>query len=152
MEKIEQLNPDRADEINEISMIYGKNENLHLYYKSSDERSVIVAAIQRKKIDGMYLDKKTLISEIKERLSVYTDKTIHIHFSPYIESPVEIVDAEYVTYKMSKYKISIKVLVKALGMTKTDISAMITGNKPIDRSTKAAVYYYFKVQELLRHQ
>ncbi len=152
MNKIELLNPDSADDINDISMRYRKSENIHVYCKSSDERSVIVAAIQKKKIDRTYLDKKTLISEIKERLSEYTDKTIHIHFSPYIESPVEIVDAEYVSYKMSKYKISIKVLVKDLGMKRSDISAMANGNKPIDRSTKAVFYYYFKVQELLRHQ
>jgi len=152
MNKIELLNPDKAGDIHDISMLYRKNENIHLYYKSSDELSVIVTAIQKKKISGTYVDRKSIISQIKESLSGCTNKTIHVHLTPYAESPVEIVDAQYVSYNMNQYKTSIKVLIKDLGMTKSDISAMINGAKPIDIRTKAAFYYYFKVQELLRDQ
>ena len=152
MKQIELLNPDKAVELNDISIRYRQNENIHLYYKSSDERSVIVTAIQKKKISGTYVDRKLLISQIKESFSGCTDKTIHVHLTPYAESPVEIVDAQYVSYNMNQYKTSIKVLVKDLGMPKSDISAMINGDKPIDMRTKAAFYYYFKVQELLRDQ
>ena len=98
------------------------------------------------------LSSPTIISQIKESFSGCTDKAIHVHLTPYAESPVEIVDAQYVSYKMNQYKTSIKVLVKDLGMTKSDISAMANGDRPIDMRTKAAFYYYFKVQELLRDQ
>ena len=133
MKQIELLNPDKAVELNDISIRYRKNENINLYYKSSDELSVTVTAIQKKRISGMYIDRKTLISQIKDSLSGYTDKAIHVHLTPYAESPVEIVDAQYVSYNMNQYKTSIKVLVKDLGMTKSDISCLLyTSPSPRD--------------------
>jgi hypothetical protein len=149
MGKIELLNLDRADEINEISMRYRTTENIYLYHKESEDDAEIITAIQKKKASGSYMDIKMMIAELKQVFADYTAKKIHVHVTPYQASPLDVVDAKYITDRMRLYKKSTKLMATDLDMTKAQISDMINGNQAIDSPTKAALYYYFKVQELL---
>lgn len=113
-----------------------------------DEETLIVRVRQTRPPNGNIATKEQLIEIGTEVYSDYANgRKIIIHTDPYVESPVEVVNAEWIKNKMNKNKIGLKGLVEAFGISKPDISAQINNHKPIGQRSKAMYYYYFKSLE-----
>ncbi len=152
MKGIELLNPDKANEILEISSLMRRHGRIYVYYLSEKEDSVTLKVEQKKNPNGNYITAKELADRVKENFSEYTSKKIHVRPTAYSESPIEVVDLKYIASKMLKHKISNKNLAHGLGVTKSEMSGIINGKRPITQRTKAALYYYFQVRELSQTQ
>ena len=93
---------------------------------------------------GQHLDHtqlKTLTEEIFEELLL--PRKIKVNSIPYIESPADTIDSDFLRRILYKYRIKLKTMQAELGIHKTNISNWITGQKPMNKTTQNMFYWYF---------
>ena len=147
MKNIELFNPEYTERIVNSSDLLRRHARIFVYFVDSDETSITIKAIQKENPNGNYLNSKELAARIKETFGKYTDKKIHARPTPYNPSPTEVVTPKYVLDLMREHKVSKKSLPHALGVSLTEMSEVIQGDRPMGRWTKAALYYFFKTKE-----
>ena len=138
-----------------------KLENLALQYQRYARISFKVIAIdekdkllflsvrQGKSPHENYAEATELMIKGKELFApFFVGYTIRVSPEPYQNSPVEIVNPEWVQKNMNKYKVGNKQMVEDFGISKAEISAMVNGHTVMSQRSKAMFYYYFKTKEL----
>lgn len=103
-----------------------------------------VLAEQGRHLSENYADKNTLVTRARELFEKFIPgKTIYIHAVPFVESPVNIVDPGWISKQMLNKGIKLKDITKDSGLNNTQLSAVISGDKPLSQIMKAFLYYYF---------
>lgn len=94
--------------------------------------------------NGYILSQKELVSRAKE---VFPDaKVIPVVFSLDVDS----IDIEWIENKMNEFGIKRNDLIKQLAIDKSSLSLFLSGNRKMDKSQKAAFFFYFLTYELNR--
>ncbi|MGV4404931.1 hypothetical protein ACQ1PF_07865 [Ornithobacterium rhinotracheale] len=116
--------------------------------KSLTDDEIVIRVTQGKNPSGNFFDKKRLIEIVNENFSPYfPSHKIIAHATPYKEPKTEVVTPEWIQEKKKKHKLTLKQMCEDLGIAKGDVSANVSGLKPLSNRTKAMFYYYFKFLE-----
>lgn len=122
-------------------------EKMHAhYYKqgidirtADDDPSVIIVAQTTLGDKGLILTQKELHARAR---TLYPDKSYKI--MPLTFSlDTDAITPEWIQEQMALYGVKPKDLIKQLALTKSSVSIVINGTRPIAASTKALIYYYF---------
>lgn len=118
----------------------------HYYYKqgidirtADDDTSVVVAEQVSLTERGCIYTQRELIEKARY---LYPSKQYKIVPLTY-QLNVDDVTPEWIQEQMALYGVKPKDLVKQLALTKSSVSIIINGTRPIAASTKALIYYYF---------
>lgn len=99
---------------------------------------------QSRLINGYVLNQKELVQRAKE---VFPDaKVVPVVFS----LDVDIITVEWIEAKMNEFGIKRNDLIKQLAIDKSSLSLFLSGNRKMDKSQKAAFFFYFLTYELNR--
>lgn len=111
-----------------------------------NEKELVVAVRQTRSPNENYADKSKLEEITRELYALKTgfSKKLIVSSAPYTEAPSEIVTPEWIQDQMNKRNFSLKGLVEATGVSKSDLSALINGHKEMGIRTKGLFYYFFK--------
>lgn len=94
--------------------------------------------------NGYILNQKELVTRAKE---VFPDaKIIPVVFSLDVDS----ITVDWIENKMEEFGIKRNDLIKQLAIDKSSLSLFLSGNRKMDKSQKAAFYFYFLTYELNR--
>ena len=144
MKSITLLNLDKSEELENISNLLRKHGSIYVYYIREDKENLTLKVIQKKNFLENYLSENDLRHRVKETFKDFTNKTLRIGVTPYSHPTVDVVTPEWIKLKMHKTKTPLKRIVSDFGVSKSDLSAVINGKKPLGQRTKAAFYFYFK--------
>lgn len=118
----------------------------HYYYKqgidvstANDDPSIIVVEQVSLTERGYIYTQRELIEKGRY---LYPDKKYKIVPLTY-QLNVDDITPEWIQEQMALYGVKPKDLAKQLALTKSSVSIVINGTRPIAASTKALIYYYF---------
>lgn len=116
----------------------------------SVEEDVITIRVEQKKLVNNYvLNQWELVSragQLFEKLQGY-----RFHFKPVVFSlDVSEITLDWIANKMKEFKIKRKDLIKQLAIDESSLSLYLSGKRKMDKSQRAAFFYYFMTYELNR--
>lgn len=104
----------------------------------------LIKITQSRLLNGYVLNQKQLVERAKE---VFPDaKIIPVVFSLDVDS----ITIEWIEAKMKEFGISRNDLIKQLAIDKSSLSLYFSGKRGLDKSQRAAFYFYFLTYELNR--
>lgn len=107
-------------------------------------KEVIIQVSQGKSAAENYADKKRLIEIVKETFGRFFEGyRIKTHPIPYKVPDCEIVDAAWINKQMLRYGIKAKDIAADTGLDRTNITTIISGDRPLSQIMKALFWYYF---------
>ncbi|WP_424493872.1 hypothetical protein [Salinimicrobium sp. GXAS 041] len=124
----------------ELSIVNYRRMGLEIEVIDEDR----VKITQARLINGYILNQKQLISRARE---VFPDAKI----VPVVYSlDVEDITVGWIENKMKEFGIKRNDLIKQMAIDKSSLSLYLSGKRPMDKSQKAAFFYYFLTYELNR--
>lgn len=146
------IEPGDLDKLEVKAFRYLRSSNITFKIIENTSKIVTIQIIQGKSKDKKYMEKKRLIEIIDETFdSFFPEKSIRSQAIPFKESPVEAVDAKWITKQMFKTKIKLKDIVVDTGIDNTQLSALTNNTRPLSQPMKALFWYYFETKRL-HHQ
>lgn len=108
-------------------------------------RQATIQAVQdRIAAGGEYLDRLELIKRTKAFFEPFLPGwEIIVHAIPYQQSPAAEVDPEWISQKMESAGLKLKDVVAELGLDRTNVTAWVSGSRPMSQPVKSMFYYYF---------
>lgn len=113
---------------------------------SQDEKSITVLVRQKRLINDKVLSKTELIERAKEFLKVESlPPNMLIHARPIVHNITdsEVVTQTWIKEKMHEKNLKLKNLVEMLGIDKSTLSELLSGNTNLTKWHKATFYYFF---------
>lgn len=126
--------------------------NLHLRHSnigfkiiSVNGQDIVIKTVQAKPFSDNIADKETLIKRTRELFGKFLPDnfTIKVQPVPYQETRVNIVNPDWINKQMLSNGIKLKDIVNDTGLNKTQLSAVIGGDKPLSQIMKALFFFYF---------
>lgn len=106
---------------------------------------VIFQITQGKSAAGNYQNQKRLIEIVHETYDrFFPGRKVQVHAIPFVESPANVVTDKWVNEKMLEKGIKLKQISEETGIDKTQLSSLITGDRPLSQPMKALFWYYFQ--------
>lgn len=150
--KIPELAPLSYDGKKKAQYLIDNYKRLGIYIRpvKYEHNTLYVQAEQRKFINDKVLTAAELIERGRE---VFEGKFIvptKVVVSPIFDNNDELrgVNADYVKGKMNELKLKPSHLYKALGLDKSTVSLLLSGERKFTKSMRAAFYYFFKYKSL----
>lgn len=150
--KIPELAPLSYDGKKKAQYLIDSYKRLGIYIRpvKYEHNTLYVQAEQRKFINDKVLTAAELIERGRE---VFEGKFIvptKVVVSPIFDNNDELrgVNADYVKGKMNELKLKPSHLYKALGLDKSTVSLLLSGERKFTKSMRAAFYYFFKYKSL----
>lgn len=108
---------------------------------SEDETSITIRAKQLRNPNGNHLTTKQLIEAAHSVFDSFTSKKVHIRPIPYEPIDADRATPAWIQKKLKELSIGQGHLAKMVGVSKSDMSNMMSGRKVMGRRTQAALYY-----------
>lgn len=105
-----------------------------------------VKVTQKRLVNGYILNQKQLIERAKDVYKAPNLKIIPVVYS----LDVSEINPKWIEDKMQEFGIRRSDLIKQLAIDKSSLSLYLSGNRKMDKSQKAAFYFYFLTYELNR--
>ena len=104
---------------------------------------LIIKALQGKNATGIYHSQKRLIEIVHETFDRFFKK-IQVHAIPFKESPAQKnVTPVWINKQMLDKAVSLKLMSEEMGIDKTQLSSLISADRPLSAPMKALFWYYF---------
>lgn len=143
------IEPGELDRLEVKAFTHLRNSNIAFKIIENTSKIITIQIIQGKNKEKKYLEKKRLIEIINETFeSFFPEKLIKPQPIPFKESPVEVVDAKWITKQMLKTKTKLKDIVVDTGIDNTQLSALTNNTRPLSQPMKALFWYYFETKRL----
>lgn len=131
-----------------ISITQNQQQSIDNYRRFGLEMEVLgddkVKIAQTRLINGYILNQKQLVTRAKE---VFPDaKIIPVVYS----LDVSEITLDWIDDKMREFGIKRKDLIKQMAIDESSLSLYLSGKRKIDKSQRAAFFYYFLTYELNR--
>lgn len=126
------------------NLVFKVTDVKHL--SGTDGRTIRIQSEQVKSRDGELLTKEEITAITRSMFSRQFFPKVIIEVDPIVFSGINIaqVDADWVALKLRRAQITIKNMVDDTGIDKSNLSAWVTGTRPMSQPVKALMYYYFK--------
>jgi hypothetical protein len=141
------LTDEELDKLEHLALQYQRYARIFFKIEHIDkaEKVLVISVYQEKSPSENYLTDK----DLRERaqglfMPFFEDYTLNIGARCYMASPVEEVTPNWIKERMNRYKVGNKQLVKDLGLSKAEVSALVNGHREMGIRTKGLFYYYFK--------
>jgi hypothetical protein len=149
MNTIQNLNISETDKVLLEKSAKDQKRFLGLEYSilAHDENSITILVRQKRLINDTILSSKELHERGKAFLKVPSlSENISIHVRPivYNVTESEVVTATWIQQKMKLHSLKTKHLVEMLGIDKSTLSVLVSGNANLTKWHKATFYYFFK--------
>jgi len=108
--------------------------------------NVLKIYVQTEQLRGEKLDQAKLTDITRRMFNKNDFKNIIIEVKgiPYTRSNINVIDAEWVANKLKRSEVTIKNMADDTGIDKTNLSAWVTGSRPMSQPVRALMHYYFK--------
>jgi len=141
---VNDLEPDVIEKMNYAAVMHRKHSRITFKIVEYSATEIIIRVVQDKNPNGNQFEQKRLIEIVHETFDqFFPGRKIKVHPIPYSESPVDQVDSKWIEEKMLATGTKLKDIAKDTGLNKTQLSALVNGQKPLSQVTKALFYYYF---------
>jgi len=108
------------------------------------DKKVLFQVSQGKSAAGNYQTGKRLIEIVHETFDqFFPGRKVQAGPIVFTPSPAEHVTSEWVAGQMRAYKISTKQIAADTGIDLSQITSIITGNRPMSQPNKAMFWFYF---------
>jgi len=139
------LSKDQLDRLELGAAMHKRHSRVHFKIVEVADNYVSVQTEQTKSPAKNYL----LVKELEERTkslfgSFFPDKEIKVSANEYVPPTVDDVTPTWLQRKMRDTGINQAAIVRATGIDKTNISAWLSGSRPMTQPVKAMFYYMFK--------
>jgi hypothetical protein len=136
--------------IEQIAFNYWQSDRLTFKILKVTADAISIGITQAKvNQPGKQYEQKELIDLVHRLFDKYfRNHKIHVHASPYSESPALAVNPDWIKKKMEEYGVKLKDMAKETGLNNTQLSPLITGSKPLSDAMKAMFYFYFRSKEI----
>lgn len=139
------LNRDQLDRLELGAAMHKRHSRIHFKVVEVGEKHIIVQTVQTKSPAKNYLTAKELEERARSLFgSFFPDKEIWVLSNEYIPPKVDDVTPTWLQRKMRDKGINQSAIVRATGIDKTNISAWLSGSRPMTQPVKAMFYYMLK--------
>lgn len=145
---LEGLPPDRLQLLEQACRIHKAAGGISFKVIGVDGDKVTIRIMQERHAAGNYHPVKRLVEIVRETFGPFVEgKKILVHPLPYVESPATNVDSAWINKKMLDLGVKIKEIAQDTGLNRSQVNALVTGNRPLSQSAKALMYFYFQAKE-----
>jgi hypothetical protein len=138
------------DKMEHAALQHKRYSNIEFKIVEYSPRKVIIQIAQGKNAGGNYFDKKRLIEIVHETYDrFFKDKKVHVHPIEYVQSQANSVDSKWINDQMLQSGIKLKDMVDDTGIDKTQLSSLISGNRPLSQPMKALFWFYFSYKQVM---
>lgn len=139
------LSKDQLDRLELGAAMHKRHSRIHFKIVEVADNHLSVQTEQKKSPAKNYI----LVEELEERTkslfgSFFPDKEIKVSANEYVPPTVDDVTPTWLQRKMRDTGINQAAIVRATGIDKTNISAWLSGSRPMTQPVKAMFYYMFK--------
>lgn len=127
---------------------HSRMNNLSFKIVEVDPKSITIQVVQGKNAARAYHPQKRLIEIVHETFDrFFPNKKIRVHAVPFIESPANDVDADWINAQMLSAGIRLKEIAADTGVDYTQLSSLVSGARPLSQPMKALFYFYFLARQ-----
>jgi hypothetical protein len=145
--QVKQIDLDRMEH---AALQHKRYSNLDFKIVEYGPKKLIIQIAQGKNAGGNYFDKKRLIEIVHETFDrFFKDHKIHVHPIEYIDSKANKVDSKWIQDKMLSGEIKLKEIAADTGIDYTQLSSLVSGDRPLSQPMKALFWYYFSYKEIM---
>lgn len=129
---------------------YRKNARIYVEIVSFKDGRLIVRAEQKEAVNGLILTKSELSKRIREMFAgeVPADWKITVSAVNFDRRDIASVNAEWINNNMKRLGLKSKDIVNHLGLDKSETSLILSGERNLSKTGKAAFYYFIKYYEM----
>jgi hypothetical protein len=145
------LKPGDIDKMEHAAVEHLRHGNITFKIVDLLPKKVIIQAVQGKNAAGVYYSQKRLIEIVHETFDrFFKDRAMNVHAVPYLESPANKVDAEWINNQMLATGTKLKDIAADTGIDYTQLSSAAGGDRNLSQPMKALFWYYFETKALKR--
>lgn len=139
------LSPEQLDKLDRGAEMHLRHARIHFKVLEVGPDYITIQVVQTKSPAENYLSAKDLSDRAKELFAhFFPDRKIHARPSVYIPPSVDHVTPQWVARKLSDKGFSQVDIINETGIDKTNISAWISGKRPMSQPVKAMFYFMLK--------
>jgi hypothetical protein len=141
---LDDISEDDKLKMEEAAVAHKRYSNIEFKILEYTPSKVIVRVTQGKSAANNYQTAKRLVEIVSETYGrFFNGKKIMARPYIYQQSPANDVNDTWINNQMTKLKIGIPQIVEDTGIDKTQLTSLITGNRPLSQPMKALFWYYF---------
>lgn len=140
---------EHLEKMEAVAVAHKRHSGISFKIVEYSPSKVVFQVVQEKHAAGNYHPSRRLVEIVHETFDkFFPDHRVMANTIPYKESPASRVSSEWIHKKMLKYGIRIKDIAEDTGIDRSQLNALITGNRPLSQPMKALFWLYFQVKEL----
>lgn len=140
----EKVKPGDIDKMEIAALQHRRHNSIRFKIVEIGKGKVTIQIAQGKNAWGNYFPSKRLVEIVHETYDrFFPGMKVVVHPIPYVESPANKVDVEWVNRHMIEAQVKLKDIAQETGIAYTQLSELITGARPLSQPMKALFYFYF---------
>lgn len=141
---LDDIKPGDLDKMEFAAVQHKRHSNIDFKIVEYKPKSVIIQTVQGKNAGGNYFPKKRLIEIVHETFDrFFPERKVNVHPVPYEESQANKVDSKWINEKMLATGTKLKDIAVDTGIDYTQLSSLVSGDRPLSQPMKALFWYYF---------
>jgi hypothetical protein len=140
--------PGDLEKMEAVALAHRKISGITFKIVDYNDKKVIIQIVQGKHAARNYHPPRRLVEIVHETFDrFFPDHRVMVQPIPFKESPVNKVDPEWIRKRMLREHIKIKDIAEDTGIDRSQLNALISGNRPLSQPMKALFWLYFQVKQ-----
>ena len=136
--------------LSDFAVQYRKMARIYIEIISFNGKRLIVRAEQKEAVNERILTKKELVERVREMFAgeIPADWLLTVSAVNFDRRDIAAVNPEWIKKNMDRLGLKAKDVVSHTGFDKSTVSEILSGERNLSKSGKAAFYYFFKYYEV----
>lgn len=132
----------------QAAIAHRKLANIEFKILEYNDRRIVFRVTQGKNQAENYQTAQRLVEIVHETFDrFFQNHKVIVRPFPFVESPANQIDAEWVRKQMLKYGTRVKDISLQTGIERTSISSIVNSNRPLSQPMRAMFWFYFLAKE-----
>lgn len=145
------IKPGDLDKMEVAAAMHQRHSSIEFKIVDISPQKVTIQIVQGRNGPEVYQTQKRLIEIVHETYDrFFPGRKIIVHAVPFVESPAKIVDAAWINKMMLSTGTRLKDIAGETDIDYTQLSSLVSDNRPLSKPMKALFWYYFKAKKILQ--
>lgn len=145
------VKPGDIDKMEIAALQHRRHANITFKFLEASKENVVIQVTQAKSAAGNYFPRNRLADIVTETFGrFFKDRKIFARPMPFQEPEPDKVDHKWIEAKMLNTGTRLKDIASETGLDYSQLSSLVSGNRPLSQPMKALFYYYFRTKEAVK--
>jgi hypothetical protein len=143
------LGEEQKKRLKTFARMYRQNARIFIEVISFNENRIVVRIEQKELAGGPFLNRRELTERAREMFKgeIPDDWKLIVSATDCSREDIETISPDWIKRRMHDLGLKAKHISNRIGIDKSTVSSILTGEKELTKWHKAAFYYFFKYSE-----